>query len=71
MEERVERMRAELEAMRKRAEHLEQEMAAEVEKVRRSLRAEIVPYRAYDVLATPGSEPVRIPVERPGREAAD
>jgi MerR family transcriptional regulator/heat shock protein HspR len=71
MEARVERMRAELEAMRKRADHLEQEMAAEVEKVRRSLRAEIVPYKVYDVLPTPGSDPVRIPVQRPGRAAAD
>src|SRR3954470_18142472 len=37
MESRVDRMRAELERMRKRTEELEREMAAEVEKVRRSL----------------------------------
>jgi MerR family transcriptional regulator, heat shock protein HspR len=64
MEQRVEKMRAELERMRRRTEELEREMAAEVDKVRRSLKAEIVPYGAYDVLASEGGEPVRIPVER-------
>jgi MerR family transcriptional regulator/heat shock protein HspR len=64
MEQRVEKMRAELERMRRRTEELEREMAAEVEKVRRSLKAEIVPYGAYDVLSSEGREPVRIPVER-------
>jgi hypothetical protein len=38
--------------------------------VRRSLRAEIVPYKAYDVLPAPDSDPVRIPVERPRRRPA-
>jgi hypothetical protein len=64
MEQRVEKMRAELERMRRRTEELEREMAAEVDKVRRSLKAEIVPYGAYDVLSSEGGEPVRIPVER-------
>jgi hypothetical protein len=57
-------MRAELERMRRRAEELEREMAAEVEKVRRSLKAEIVPYKAYEVIPA-DQGPVRIPVERP------
>lgn len=64
MEQRVEKMRGELERMRRRTEELEREMAAEVEKVRRSLKAEIVPYGAYDVLSSEEGEPVRIPVER-------
>jgi MerR family transcriptional regulator/heat shock protein HspR len=51
MEARVERMRGELERMRKRTEELERQMVEEVEKVRKSLRAEIVPYGAYDVMA--------------------
>jgi MerR family transcriptional regulator/heat shock protein HspR len=71
MESRVEKMRSELEAMRKRANQLETQMAAEVEKVRRSLRAEIVPYKAYDVLPDAGSDSVRIPVERPERQTQD
>jgi MerR family transcriptional regulator/heat shock protein HspR len=65
MEERVERMRAELERMRKRTEELQREMAEEVERVRKSLRAEIVPYGAYDVIPAEDANPIRIPVERP------
>src|SRR4051794_20200733 len=49
MEDQVTRMRAELERMRKRSRELEREMLAEVERVRRSLKAELVPYGAYDV----------------------
>jgi MerR family transcriptional regulator/heat shock protein HspR len=67
MERKVAEMRAEVARMRKRAEQMEREMLAEVERVRRSLRAEIVPYGAYDVIGrTEGDEPkpVRIPVER-------
>ena len=69
MEERVEKMRRQLERMRERAEALEREMEAEVEKVRRSLRAEIVPYKAYDLIPAKQARPVRIPVERPDGEA--
>ena len=66
MEERVENMRAELEKMRRRTRELEQEMADEVARVRQSLKAEIVPYGAYDVIDTKSGK-VRIPVERPER----
>lgn len=65
MEARVERMRAELKRMRQRTKELEHELENEVEKVRRSLKAEIVPYGAYDVIAG-ASRPVSIPVQRPG-----
>jgi MerR family transcriptional regulator/heat shock protein HspR len=68
MEERVERMRAELERMRKRAEELEGQMAREVERVRRSLKAEIVPYKAYDHVIPSKQGRVRIPIERPDAE---
>src|SRR3954470_9462559 len=68
MEERVERMRAELARMRRRAEELESQMAQEVERVRRSLKAEIVPYKAYDQVIPSERDPVRIPIERPGAE---
>jgi MerR family transcriptional regulator/heat shock protein HspR len=68
MEERVERMRAELLRMRKRAEELESQMATEVERVRRSLKAEIVPYKAYDQVIPSDGDPVRIPIERPGAD---
>lgn len=71
MEERVEQMRAELEQMRRRTAELEREMAAEVEKVRRSLKAEIVPYGAYDFIEHDSprrSGPVSIPVKRPAKD---
>jgi MerR family transcriptional regulator, heat shock protein HspR len=70
MEARVERMRGELERMRKRTEELERQMVQEVEKVRKSLRAELVPYGAYDVIPAEGEREggsIRIPVERPRR----
>jgi MerR family transcriptional regulator/heat shock protein HspR len=71
MEARVEKMRAEVERMRKRTEQLQREMAAEVERVRRSLRAEIVPYKAYDLLPSEDGETVKIRVERPQRGGGD
>ncbi len=68
MEERVDVMRAELEALRAHALELEKRMGEEVERVRRELRAEIVPYGAYDAqieAPKPNRGPVRIPVQRP------
>jgi len=68
LEAQLERTRAELGRMRERTAELEQRMIDEVERVKRSLRAEIVPYGAYE---TPGmappteAGPVSIPVERP------
>jgi MerR family transcriptional regulator/heat shock protein HspR len=47
LESKLERMRGELTRMRKRAAEVEREMLAEVERVRRSGRAEIVRYGAY------------------------
>ena len=68
MEERGDAMRAELEALRAHALELEKRMGEEVERVRRELRAEIVPYGAYDAqieAPKPNRGPVRIPVQRP------
>ncbi len=69
MEERLNRMRAEMAQLRERAAQMEREMAAEMERVRRSLRAEIVPYGAYDAEIEPPEQtgPVRIRVQRPGK----
>ncbi len=68
LEEQLERAREELRRMRRRAAELEQRMAEEVERVRRSFRAEIVPYGAYEprelVPGSRGTRPVRIPVRR-------
>lgn len=56
MEERMEAMRVELEQMRRQARELEQRMNKEIERAQRSLRGELVPYGAYDVLG-PGGDP--------------
>jgi MerR family transcriptional regulator/heat shock protein HspR len=74
LEEQLQRSREELSRMRKRADELESQMLEEVERVRRSLRAEIVPYGAYDATGIPPSEDerkpgVKIPVERSRRQA--
>src|SRR5688500_3716157 len=68
LENTLERMRAELSQMRERAAELEQRMTEEVERVRRSLKAELVPYGAYDSRKAGGEPgPVRIPVARKRR----
>jgi MerR family transcriptional regulator/heat shock protein HspR len=59
LERELERARSELARMRERAAELERRMQAELERVRRSLRTEIVPYGAY--------ESVEVPIERRGR----
>ena len=67
LEAQLERTRAELGRMRERTAELEQRMIDEVERVKRSLRAEIVPYGAYETHGmSPPTEagPVNIPVER-------
>jgi MerR family transcriptional regulator, heat shock protein HspR len=75
LERELERARAEMTRMRRRAAELEREMNAELERVRRSLRAEIVPYGAYEgpladrgfgaARAEAGEDSVSIPIERP------
>ena len=65
MEKRVEEMRAELERARARAEELEQRVSEEIERARRSLHTEIVPYGAYDGFLSPAADAVRIPIQRP------
>jgi MerR family transcriptional regulator/heat shock protein HspR len=53
LERELERARAELGRMRERAAELERRMTAELERVRLTLRTEIVPYGVYDVLTNP------------------
>jgi MerR family transcriptional regulator/heat shock protein HspR len=70
LERELDRARAELAKMRERATVLERRMNEELERVRRSLRTEIVPYRAYDPPAAPGAagrSSVSIPIKRRAR----
>ena len=74
LERRLEQMAGEVRRMRGRAAALEKQMA-EVERARRSLRAEIVPYGAYEadeIIPTGGKKRVKIPIEkRIGAERRD
>ena len=65
LESRLEETRRELAQMQRRAAEMEQRMADEVERVRRSLGAELVPYGAYESkeIRPPAEDSVRIPVE--------
>jgi MerR family transcriptional regulator/heat shock protein HspR len=67
LERTVGQMRAELARMRERAADMERRFDQEVEQLRRSLKAEIVPYGAYDVIPPDDAPVVKIPVRRPGR----
>jgi MerR family transcriptional regulator/heat shock protein HspR len=70
LEQSVERMRAEVARLRERAAQMEQRMLDEAERVR-SIKAELVPYGAYDVnLGTEGGEAVRVPIKRRPRRGA-
>ena len=68
LEGQLERMTRRMEALERRAEQLEAEMAAEVERVRRELRAEIVPYRPPGEALIPAKDlrRLRIPVRHRG-----
>jgi MerR family transcriptional regulator/heat shock protein HspR len=59
LEAQLERVRGELRKMRERTARLEQDLIEEVERVKRSFRAEIVPYGAYeaDALGRPSGSP--------------
>jgi MerR family transcriptional regulator, heat shock protein HspR len=68
MERQLNRLERELSRTRERAAEAERRMIEEIERARRSLRAELVPYGAYepgDLMASKPSEPRKIPVERP------
>jgi MerR family transcriptional regulator/heat shock protein HspR len=59
LEDQLARMSRRMEAMEAEAQRLREEMAQELERVRRSFRAEIVPYRAGELVrAQPGRKPL-------------
>jgi MerR family transcriptional regulator/heat shock protein HspR len=69
LEDQIEVMTRRMRALERRAEQIEAEMAAEIERVRREFRAEIVPYRPPGESLIPVSdlERTRIPVRRSPR----
>ena len=69
LEEQLERATRRLEALERRSREMREELEAEVERVRRSFKAEIVPYkRATDLIRAEEARPPRrtIRVERDG-----
>jgi MerR family transcriptional regulator/heat shock protein HspR len=65
LEHRLERMRLEMTRMRKRAAEMESRMAEELERLRRSIGGELVPYGAYEPRnMTAGRGSTRIPIRR-------
>jgi MerR family transcriptional regulator, heat shock protein HspR len=69
LEQEIERMRRRLRALERQAEKLEVEMAAELDRVKRSFKRELVPYEAPGTALVParvlrGGGGVRIPISR-------
>jgi MerR family transcriptional regulator/heat shock protein HspR len=71
LEDKLDALRGELRTMQERAAEMERQMATEIERAKSQLRAEIVPYRAYEseAIAQPAEDDesiraVPIPVER-------
>ena len=65
LEQEVERMRRRLRNLERQAERAQREMAAELERVRRSVKRELVVYEPPSQALMPrGQRAVRIPIER-------
>jgi MerR family transcriptional regulator/heat shock protein HspR len=68
LEQRVEKMRSDIARMRKQAAEMEKQMSEELERLRKSLGGELVPYGAYEPenLGKPkGGRTTRIRIRRP------
>jgi MerR family transcriptional regulator/heat shock protein HspR len=66
LEEQLERATRRLEALERRSAEMRAEMEAEIERVRKSFKAELVPYTGTDLIRAEEARPPRrtIPVER-------
>src|SRR3954449_11321622 len=60
LERRLERMRSEMAKMRKRATEIENRMTQELERLRKSMGGELVPYGAYEPKTMGGARSTRI-----------
>jgi len=65
LEQRLERMRSEMARMRRRASQMETRMTEELERLRKSIGGELVPYGAYEPKKMRGGRgSTRIPIKR-------
>ena len=69
LEEEIERMRRRMRNIERHAERAQAELAAEIERVRRSFKRELVVYEppGQDLMRTGAQRTVRVPIERRGR----
>jgi MerR family transcriptional regulator/heat shock protein HspR len=71
LEQELDRMRDRMRRLERQAERMQQEMHEEIERVRKSFRAELVPYQAPGAALIPArdakADRVRIPIARPPR----
>jgi MerR family transcriptional regulator/heat shock protein HspR len=69
LEDEIERMRRRMRNIERQAERVQSELAAEIERVRRSFKRELVVYEppGQDLMRADSPRPVRIPIQRPGR----
>ena len=73
MEAQIDRMRRRIASLERQLDQARDEALAELERVRRSYRAEIVPYRppATALAAKPTPRPTRIAVQRPDQDSEE
>jgi MerR family transcriptional regulator, heat shock protein HspR len=67
LEHEVERMRRRMRNLERQAARAQREMQAEIERVRRSVKRELVVYEPPSQALLPADGAVRIPIERPAR----
>ena len=66
LEEEMEKLRDRMARMEREAERMQQEMREEIERVRKSFRAELVPYQPPGSALVP-TRGVKVPIARPPR----
>ncbi len=67
LEHEMDRMRRRMRALERQAEKVQKELRAEVERIRRSVKRELVVYEPPSQALMPRERGVRIPIERPDR----
>jgi MerR family transcriptional regulator/heat shock protein HspR len=65
LEAEIERMRRRVRALERQAERIQQELRDEIDRVRRSVKRELVLYEPPSHALTPKGRGVRIPIQRP------
>jgi MerR family transcriptional regulator/heat shock protein HspR len=67
LEEEMDRMRRRMRALERQASKVQDELRAEIDRVRRSVKRELVLYEPPSASLLPSAPAVRIPIRRPAR----